>query len=448
MYSISCLSWLEQVLKERFGYAFVLRVLSDELLSLSLPDHENTVELMAGNPNFKYALSDFPCSIWDASEENWFAPLGEPLVAPGVMELPSPLILESQGGYRIQYDILGLIYWMLSRQEEVGRTDLDNNGRFPAVSSHAYKHDYLERPIIDEWLVVLGQVLQCVWPQLVLRPSQFSIKVSHDVDRPSRYGLIDFKRLLYTMTGDLLRGNIRNAVLAPWIWLGCRQRLHVADPANTFDWIMQVSEKYGLTSAFYFICGQTDWHKDPEYKTGHAAIRELMQRIYVRGHEIGLHPSYNTYRNTAAIVVEAERLRKVLAEEGIQQMELGGRMHYLRWEHPATLYSWEAAGLSYDSTLGYADHAGFRCGTCFEYPAFDPVTDSAVNVRIRPLIAMECTVMDESYMGLGTGDAALNKLLQLKRACSAVNGTFTLLWHNSQLETQEKRELYEQVLAL
>jgi hypothetical protein len=31
----------------------------------------------------------------------------------------------------------------------------------------------------------------------------------------------------------------------------------------------------------------------------------------------------------------------------------------------------DEAGIDYGSTLSYADHAGFRCGVCYEYPAFD-----------------------------------------------------------------------------
>ena len=69
-----------------------------------------------------------------------------------------------------------------------------------------------------------------------------------------------------------------------------------------------------------------------------------------------------------------------------------------------------------------------------------------LNVRVRPLIAMECTVMAPRYMGLGTGEAAYAKFSQLKDACRAVNGCFTLLWHNSQFETKAERDLYEAVL--
>lgn len=136
-----------------------------------------------------------------------------------------------------------------------------------------------------------------------------------------------------------------------------------------------------------------------------------------------------------------------MSEEGIEQQEFGGRMHYLRWEHPTTMLGWEQAGMSYDSTLSYADCPGFRCGTCFEYPAFDPVKDEALKLRIRPLIAMECTVMAERYLGLGTGDVAFEKLELLKNRCSAVGGTFTLLWHNSQFLEKAERALYQRILG-
>jgi len=48
--------------------------------------------------------------------------------------------------------------------------------------------------------------------------------------------------------------------------------------------------------------------------------------------------------------------------------------------------------------------------------------------------------------GLGFGDDAYNKLMELKRACQAVDGTFTLLWHNNQLLTEQAKELYSSLL--
>ena len=176
---------------------------------------------------------------------------------------------------------------------------------------------------------------------------------------------------------------------------------------------MDLSETLGMRSAFYFICGHTDPH-DADYKISHPAIRSLLKKIHERGHEIGLHPSYGTYRKPHLLSQEASSLRRICASEGIDQREWGGRMHYLRWEQPTTLKGLVKANIDYDSTLGYADRPGFRCGTCFEYPAFDPITQQVLPLRIRPLIAMECSVMSKLYMGLGTGVEALDVFSDLK----------------------------------
>ncbi|WP_458796893.1 polysaccharide deacetylase family protein, partial [Vibrio cholerae] len=102
--------------------------------------------------------------------------------------------------------------------------------------------------------------------------------------------------------------------------------------------------------------------------------------------------------------------------------------------------------MTYDSTLGYADRPGFRCGTCHEYPAFDPVAQEQLNLRIRPLVVMECTVIDAVYLGLGVTDAAEEKIQQLKMRCQQVSGTFSLLWHNSYFHCWSEKVMYKNIL--
>lgn len=101
--------------------------------------------------------------------------------------------------------------------------------------------------------------------------------------------------------------------------------------------------------------------------------------------------------------------------------------------------------MTYDSTLSYADLPGFRCGTCFEYPAFNTVTQQTLQIRIRPLIAMECTVIAERYMGLGYTDAAVAQFELLKDACRKVGVCFTLLWHNSHFTSTKDQDLYKRI---
>lgn len=442
----SCLDWLASLLNERFGVALCLDFDGESLL-ISHGMAQGVIAIRM-NPSFANATLE-GCGAWNATEQGWCSALDGPIPSPGHTALPADLIKSVETGFVIGYDILGLTYWMLSRREEVEHGLGDRYSRFPVELSHAYQHGYLHRPIVDEWLFILRQVLQRQWPTLVLRPLHYSMRVSHDIDESSRYAFKSLRGLTRVVAIDVLRHRNWLAPLrALYVRFKARRELIAGDPANTFDWLMSLSERYGLTSAFYFICGRTHPTMDADYEPEAPAIRHLMRKIHSRGHEIGLHPSFDTFTRPEVIAAEAERLRQICAEEGIHQQAWGGRMHYLRWSHPLTMRAWDQAGMTYDSTLGYADLPGFRCGTCYEYPAFDPVARESLNLRIRPLVAMEVTVMSSKYMGLGCGPQAVAEFGNLINACRAVGGCFTLLWHNSNLSMAAERALYETVLEM
>jgi hypothetical protein len=445
-FSDGAMRWLESILFERFGHYFILTQQSNTL-QLIRDDGQGSIMFDRLESVFHQARSDFSCKQWQASSEGYVGPVEDVIPAPSEIDLPAPLIELNEKGATIHYDILGLTYWMLTRLEEVRRKDLDIHQRFPATSSHAFQHGYLERPIIDEWLNVLGQVIQRVWPELALKKHAFSIKVSHDVDSPSLYGFKPWSTIGRMMAGHLLkRRDIKAFFIAPYVKLATGSQLHPTEPYNTFEWLMDISDANNIKSAFYFICGGNHSH-DADYEPEHPVIRNLMRRIHERGHEIGLHPSYDTFQKPALIKQEAERLKHICAEEGIKQNQWGGRMHYLRWEQPTTMRAWAGAGMTYDSTLGYADRPGFRCGTCHEYPAFDSVAQEQLSLRVRPLVVMECTVIGSVYLGLSVTDAAEAKMQQLKMRCQQVSGTFALLWHNSYFKTTHLKNIYNNVLG-
>ncbi|MDG6348293.1 polysaccharide deacetylase family protein [Luteimonas sp. 8-5] len=438
--------WLAQILSERFGVEFDYAI-ADGVSWISIPGSEGRIEFVCSKA-FSAGASPPGVRLWDPEREGWKAPLGAPIPMPGMDCVDGATIIERRSyGFRVLFDVIGFASWMLSREEEIGATDLDEHGRFPATASHAFQHGYLERPVVDEWLEVVRQLAVQVWPGLPISMPRFSVEVSHDVDTPSRYAFTTPVQFAKVLVGDVIkRHQILNPFFAPYYRQYAKRSLHPRDPANTFDWIMDKSDAYRIRSAFYFICGRTDPTRDARYNLEDPAIRELLRRIHGRGHEIGLHCSYRSFQNPAVIEAEARCLRRVCNEEGISQLSWGGRMHFLRWETPTTLLSLDAAGMAYDSSMTYADRPGFRCGTCFEYPGFDPIGNRVLGVRVRPLIAMECTVMAPRYMGLGIGSSSLAMFMRLMQACRAVGGAFTLLWHNTELEDTRKKKLYEAIL--
>jgi hypothetical protein len=337
---------------------------------------------------------------------------------------------------------------MLTRLEETLPAPLDEHDRFPARSSVAHKQGFLDRPLIDEYTEIFWAAIKKIWPGLKRSRKQFRVDPSHDVDSPSYYAFRPWRKVLRRAAGDLVkRGQFYVAAKDLFIKIRSATRLHPADPYNTFSWIMDTSEQADLTSTFYFMSGQTNPQFDGDYDLAHPAIRQLIREVRDRGHRVGLHPSYECYRRSDSMLTEANRLREMCIEEQFSVTGLPARMHYLRWETPTTAAKLERAGVTRDCTLTFADHAGFRCGTCHDYQAFDPVRRRSMKIRIQPLIAMETTVLDNRYMGHGVSADAADQFLSLKAACRTVDGVFTLLWHNTQLTSAAQRALYTAVIA-
>ena len=90
--------------------------------------------------------------------------------------------------------------------------------------------------------------------------------------------------------------------------------------------------------------------------------------------------------------------------------------------------------------------AGFRAGTCYDYPAYDLEAHRELSIRERPLIVMEGTIIDDHYMALGSGAEALARMRMLSDRCRLFDGEFTLLWHNSRFVAPGELELYEALL--
>ena len=449
--SHALIAWLEQLLRGRLSSQISLSYdFESNHWKLTCTSSELSIILPQISSLYTLGISlALPCSSWDVRSEgfNSIEPL---LPAPGCETVQHPLITSTESGFYLNYDIFGFTYWMLARCEEIDPPGdfLDTHQRFLSTASHAFRHGYLERPLVDEWFCILRQVVERLWPQLLLVRSQFKVVVSHDVDRPSAYAFGSKRLFLKEIAGDILKRNsLELAFNRSLVRLKTTQHLQPLDPFNTFDWLMDASENAGIRSSFYFLCGRTNPCFDAQYQPGHPVIRHLMRCINRRGHEIGLHPSYETSTHSELVAHEGQRLLQICKEEGIQQNEWGGRMHYLRWRWPSTAYAWERSGFDYDSTLGYPDRPGFRCGTCHPYFMFDPVTQRQLNLVQRPLIVMDCSVISSQYLGLGYTDKSLSLFVKLKNNCKFVGGNYTLLWHNSHFMTKEDHRFYLHLLS-
>ena len=201
----------------------------------------------------------------------------------------------------------------------------------------------------------------------------------------------------------------------------------------------------GIKSTFYFVCGNSNKKLDPEYSIFDKPIISLMKRISERGHYIGLHPSYDSFENKEMIKKELVSLKEICDKENIK-FRYQTRMHFLRWNQSKTLRILNDIGVKIDSSMGYADKVGFRAGTSFEYPAFDVLNNELLDIRIKPLIAMEVSMFSKKYMNLNN-DKVLEVTKLLRDNCKRFGGKFSLLWHNNNLSNQIEKNLYSQIIT-
>ena len=345
-------------------------------------------------------------------------------------------------------DVLGSAFFMLTRYEEPLSSARDEYDRVPATASIAYQAGFLDRPIVNEYTELLWQCLQRLWSGLERAQRNFRVILSHDVDQPFLLRKDGISRVLRTIAGDAIkRKNPIQGLRRPAQWIKARVLGPKHDPAYTFDYIMDTAEKYGLRSAFYFIPSPGAGPPDYRYGICDPDIQKLLSTIHERGHEVGYHASIETYRDGELIEREMEWLRQGCEAAGVRQPIEGSRQHYLRIDTAVTLRHLAHARLKYDTSLSFADRAGFRCGTCWEYPFYDLQKRTPLEIVERPLIVMECSVMDHQYMGLECGEKALQCILKLARTCRQFSGDFTLLWHNTRLLPAGERSLFESLLA-
>jgi hypothetical protein len=345
----------------------------------------------------------------------------------------------------LHVDLFGSAFFMLTRYEEVARPVDDGHGRFPATASLAYRAGFLDRPVVNEYVELLWACLSRLWPRLRRRQRSSRFLLSHDVDWPVVTRGRSLGQVVRSAAGDVVRRQDptlgRNRLRS---WLSVRAGNWDSDVGNNFDFIMRVSEQCGLSSAFYFIAGHTAGVIDGTYSLDDPWIQRLLRQIAERGHEIGLHPSYNTFLDPVATKAEFEKLLSVCHQLGIHQSAWGGRQHYLRWRNPQTWRNWADAGLSYDSTLGFADEIGFRSGVCYEYTPYDLHSRQPLKIIERPLVVMDATLLG-NYNRLDASLAlseAVRRIIRLRERCSLFNGDFTLLWHNTWLLQQRERVAY------
>ena len=336
-----------------------------------------------------------------------------------------------------EFDIFAAIFFMLARWEEYVNKTRDKHDRFPAIESLAYKQGFLDRPIVNEYVEELKSKLLELDNNLKFKTHNYQLVLTHDVDVPFKFYSV--KNFLRTIGGDLIKRKNISLFLKNITAFIFSKINYKKDPYYTFDFLLDFYQKTKQKGYFFFMSGGKTIY-DNFYSIDDRRIEEFIQRLKQEGHFIGIHPSYDSYKDSKLLSEEKDKL-----ENSTSHKITFGRHHYLNFKAPNTWQNWEEVGMQWDSTLGYADLPGFRCGVCYEYSVFDILNHKKLKLKEKPLIVMECTIFEERYLNLNY-EESYKKIISYIDTVRKYNGEFVLLWHNDRLETKEQRELFEKVL--
>ena len=333
-----------------------------------------------------------------------------------------------------EIDIISSIYFMLTRWEErvYGNDAYDIHSRFIGSRSIAFRNNFLKRPIVNEYIEMLWNMMLSLGFNACRKERRFEIIPTHDIDRLLASKPL-FRNIKYSIL-SVLKGEIRSALYI---------LTHLfTNPFDLFGFFMDCSEKAGIKSHFYFMSStfSTDNSQEPGYLSD-SRFKGIVKNINDRGHFVGIHPSYFSYKNPERWTKE-----KQLLEDAIEQPISEGRQHYLRLLLPETLSIWESNKMKIDSSLSYADVDGFRCGTGDLFHYFDFNNHSEYNLLERPLVVMEGTLLDYRKMSYKEAELVLN---DYKGICKKYKMPFTILFHNTSFigaGTIKMRKLYRNLL--
>ena len=329
-----------------------------------------------------------------------------------------------EGILQLRFDLVQLVFNLISRREETENPGRDRFGRFPPELSQICQRGLLARPIVNEYLLQFLGLMRCLIQKsnsLLLRrdfwppPSRFAVCLSHDVDFKRKWG---YRKLWLEVRKALVNrnrlGGLRDI---------CHSVAGREDPYWSLERLIEMERERGLSSSFLFSSTRTaKW--DPTYSLTDSRVSSALMTLKKEGFEIGLHGSFNSCARPGQVEAEKRVLERALGDE-----VLGNRFHYLRFDVARSWREEEEAGLRYDMTMGYPDRLGFRAGIAFPYNPYDFRRERAMDI-----IALPLSISDGALLSEGDPVGALTDLLSRVKD---TGGLACVLWHPHTLDSQD-----------
>jgi hypothetical protein len=334
-------------------------------------------------------------------------------------------------------DLLSFLCGQLYRAEELLPQFKQQASAAEATGFLGERFQFFDRPIVDLWMLELlkfllggefSQIEQNLKPQVWL---------THDIDEIRKWTPVQklkfpFKAILMLLKGEFIKTARESGSYFTSLF-------RIEDPWYKIPDILNCNKD--LHATFFFLGHPRD-HKAYRYDIRFGDGPRMVQACQQQGHSLGLHGSPLHADHKEALDSEKKRIESVMIKT--ESLVLS-RQHYLKITPQKTFDHLMAIGIQIDSTLGFNDRPGFRCGTCFPFRWYDLNQQRLCPLYEIPLILGDWQIHDPANFDLQSSLKTLDFYAEQVRK---VGGVFTLLFHNIYFSTDYPghADFYQKIL--
>lgn len=379
---------------------------------VSLPDQSkgffDNVDVNKQKPLFKdWKGTKVPILFSESTSENWYRYEGEKCI--------------------FNYDLISNAFYFLSLWQEYHSDVKDRYGRYPFSESFQSKNNCLDIPLVQVYLDIIKEGLGRL--VLVQKSNELEVMLSHDIDKIHNGWKEDTLWLLKN----------KRDFFTPFSL--AYKRFFQRDIYHNILDISELEQKYGAISTWFFLPKKGKVGSVPNADYEISEVEKDIEELKEKSFEIGVHGSFGTGYGQVSLINEKNK---------VSDSCLGNRFHFLNIDVNKSFDILEQSKFVYDSSLGFAEKSGFRCGTTKPFKPYNFRTGKEHDVIEIPLLMMDTTFEQARYEGGGHKNLlkANEKWVDTLQSWS---GVYSILFHNNFFTPYKYagwREAYELMLAI
>lgn len=319
------------------------------------------------------------------------------------------------------FDIFAASFYLLSRYEEYLPHVKDEYGRFTPKDSIAFKHGFLQQPVVDIWTCKFKDVLQTKFPNYIFQKRTYQVKPVIDVPMAYYFRQKGLMRTIGGTMSDLFRFKLKQLSQRYLVLFGFKK-----DPYDTFKWIINKQKKASIKFQVFFLIGDFSTY-DKNININKKGFVTLIKSVadYCK---VGLKASYFALDDFDVLKKEKANMESI-----INTSLVASRNSFNKLNLPMCYRNLVNLEIKEDYSMGYVNEIGFRAGTCSPFLFYD--LDYEVQT---PLMINSFHIMDFAMLKTKSRLDKIQSLDRLIGEVKNVNGTFIPIFHNYTFSNEER----------